>query len=103
LGDTLIGRSVRGHRRNWPFGQRSIINSMSEAIKLNAREELIQRVLQMTEDEANLFLEAIEDIEDEKAFDEHKGEHGVPFEEVLKELGFTYEQVIGKARAEGLV
>ena len=76
---------------------------MSEAIKLNAREVLIQRVLHMTEDEAHLFLEAIEEIEDEKAFDEHHGEPGVPFEEVLKELGFTYEQVIEKARAEGLM
>ncbi len=76
---------------------------MSEAIKLNAREELIRRVLEMTEDEANLFLQAIEDVEDEKAFDEHHGEHSVPFEEVLKELGFTYDQIIATARAEGLV
>jgi hypothetical protein len=76
---------------------------MSETIKLSAREELIRHVLEMTEDEANLFLEAIEDIEDEKAFDEHHGEHGVPFEEVLKELGFTYDQIIKTARAEGLL
>jgi hypothetical protein len=82
---------------------RSIISGMSETIKLSAREELIRRVLEMTEDEANMFLEAIEDAEDEKAFDAHYGEHGVPFEEVLKELGFTYDQIITKARTEGLM
>ena len=82
----------------------SIITSMSEAIKLSVREELIQRVLQMTEDKASTildFIEELEDLEDIAISESRKDEIGIPFEEAIKELGFDPERLEKIAREEG--
>ena len=87
-------------------GRQSIITNMSEAIQLNAREELIQRTLQMTEDEAERLLakiERLEDLEDAEAILLARKEVGIPLDEPLAENGFTREELEAEARAEGLI
>jgi hypothetical protein len=77
---------------------------MSGMIKLNAREELIQRALAMTEDEAGTildYIEQLEDLEDITVSEARKDEVGIPFDEAIKELGFDPERLEKIARAEG--
>lgn len=77
---------------------------MSEAIQLNAREELILRALEMTEAEARTILkliERLEDVEDAADIAAHKGEAGIPIEDLIKDLGFTVEEIEATAKAQG--
>jgi hypothetical protein len=39
------------------------------------------------------FAEMLEDLDDIKEIEKRRGEPGIPFEEALKELGITYEQL----------
>ena len=39
------------------------------------------------------FAEMLEDLDDIKEIDKRRGEPSIPFENVLKELGVTYEQL----------
>jgi len=39
------------------------------------------------------FADMVEDIEDIKEIEKRRGEPTVPFEQVLQELGLTYEQL----------
>ncbi len=87
-------------------GPRSMINGMSEAIQLNAREELIQRALEMTEHEATTvlkFIEQLEEVEDMAIVAERRGEPTVTLDELLNHLGFTREELMEGARADGLL
>ena len=49
------------------------------------------------------LIELQEDAEDLAAIEARKGEVGIPLDDVLKELGFTREELMEAARAEGLV
>jgi hypothetical protein len=58
-----------------------MIAGMSEAIQLNAREELIQRALEMTEHEATTvlkFIEQLEEVEDMAIAAKRRGEPTIP-------------------------
>ncbi len=84
--------------------QRSIIAGMSGMIKLNPREELIQRALAMTDDEVRTildFLEQLEDLEDIAVSESRKDEVGIPFDEAIQDMGFDPERLEKIARAEG--
>ena len=86
-------------------GVRSIITAMSEMIKLNAREELIQRILAMTEEEASTildYIEQMEDLEDIAVSESRKDEVGIPLDDALKQLGYTREELMEVAKAEGI-
>ncbi len=76
---------------------------MSEAVQLSAREKLIQRVLEMTEAEVMTtlqFIEQLEDREDAAAIAAHKGEAGIPLDDLIQDLGFTREEIEGTARSD---
>ena len=77
---------------------------MSEMIKLNPREELIQRALAMAEDEASTilgFIEQLEDLEDIAVSESRKDEVGIPFDEAIKDMGFDPQRLEKIARDEG--
>ncbi len=79
---------------------------MSEAIQLNAREELIHRALEMTEHEAATvlkFIEQLEEVEDLAIAAERRVEPTITLDELLNHLGFTREELMESARADGLV
>lgn len=79
---------------------------MSEAIQLNAREELIQRALAMTEHEATTvlkFIEQLEEVEDVAIAAERRGEPTITLDELLTHLGFTREELLASARVDGLL
>lgn len=77
---------------------------MSEMIKLNAREALIQRALAMSEDEASTvldYIEQLEDLEDIAVSESRKDEVGIPFDEAIQDMGFDPERLEKIARDEG--
>ena len=76
----------------------------SATTQLTPREQLIRRVLEMTDFEVTTTLslvEHLEDIEDSAIIAARKGEVGIPFEDVIKEFDFTQERLNEIARAEG--
>ncbi len=104
---------------------------MSE-VKLNEREQLIERILRMPNDQveaygrlldvviahltdapredllmwlANIPIEMgseLEDALDHAIIEARRGEPGVPLDELIQELGFTREEIAEVMRREGL-
>jgi hypothetical protein len=75
-------------------------------IELTPREQLIQRVLTMTDFEITTTLSLIdqlEDIEDLAAVEARKGEPTVTLDELISEVGFTREELMESAKADGLL
>ena len=75
-------------------------------VRLTEREQLIETILQMSEDQIMAvaeFIQNLEDNEDLAIIEARKDEVGIPLDDALKELGFTRQQLMGVAKAEGLV
>ncbi len=67
---------------------------------------MIQRALEMTEHEATRvlkFVEQLEEVEDMAIAAERRGEPTITLDELLQHLGFTREELMESARANGLL
>src|ERR1700682_1569843 len=73
---------------------------------LTSRERLIQRAFEMSDAEIEAVLDYIDHLEDLKDIavsESRKDEVGIPLDDALKQLGYTREELMDAAKAEGIV
>lgn len=79
---------------------------INDTPKLTPREQLMQRVLEISDREiwaVLSFIDQIEDISDRATIEARKDEVGIPLDDVLKDLGLTRQQLMEVAKSEGLI
>ena len=75
-----------------------------EAIQLTEREQLIKRILHLSDDQimaVAVFIEHLEDAEDLAIIKARKGEPAISLDDYLKKNNLSREELEAEARAEG--